>query len=150
MRCVQKKIWFFIFIIVVLIALCVAFSASGTKMKRITIVFNNATVSADVANTSADQKRGLSGRTKLGTGDGMWFAFPSDVGYGFWMNEMNFSLDMIWFDKDFKIIFIKENATPESYPEVFGPKIPYRFVLEVPSGFVQKNSISVGDVVSVK
>lgn len=61
----------------------------------------------------------------------MWFDFQTDTNTGFWMKEMNFSIDMLFLNKDLKIMHIKENATPESYPESFGPSTPYRYVLEV-------------------
>ena len=60
------------------------------------------------------------------------------------MKEMNFPIDIIWLDENLKIVAIKENAMTESYPEVFTPSTPARYVLEVPAGFVQKNKISVG------
>ncbi len=118
--------------------------------KIISVNFRNTVVRADVSDTEAKQTLGLSYRKDLPEGSGMWFDFLKDVNWGFWMKDMNFSIDMIWFDKDFSVIYIKENATPESYPAFFGPEKPYRYVLEVPSGFVKRYSVFVGDSVILK
>ena len=34
---------------------------------------------------------------------------------------MNFPIDMIWIDENMKVIYIKKDATPESYPTTYGP-----------------------------
>jgi hypothetical protein len=113
------------------------------------ITFKNTTVRAEIVNTNSKRILGLSGRKNLEEGKGMWFDFEADTNTGFWMKEMNFSIDMLFLSKDFEIIYIKENATPDSYPETFGPSTPYRYVLEVPSGFSKKYSISLGDTVTL-
>ncbi len=125
-------------------------SISGENYKIISVNFRNAVVQADVSDTEAKQTLGLSYRKNLLDGNGMWFNFGTDVDWNFWMKDMNFSIDMMWFDRDLNVVYIKENATPESYPALFGPGKPYRYVLEVPSGFVKRYSVLVGDSVILK
>jgi uncharacterized membrane protein (UPF0127 family) len=107
------------------------------------------TVSVRVADTPEKREQGLSGTSPLLPNTGMLFIFDTPGTYGFWMKDMNYSLDMLWIGSDKIISHITENATPESYPEVFTPETPVLYVLEVPAGFAKEHSISVGDVVGL-
>lgn len=121
-----------------------------SKMKMATIVFRQATVTAEVADTEILRIRGLSGHAPLPPDAGMWFDFGSPQHADIWMKDMNFPIDILWFDEDLRAVHIKENALPESYPEVFSPTVPSRYVLEVPAGFVKEKGVSLGDRISVQ
>lgn len=108
----------------------------------------------DLALTSQEQEQGLSGRNKLNEDEGMLFVFNHMDKYSFWMKDMNFALDIIWLapsesgdDEDFRVVYIKKNATPESYPETFTPSQNAKYVLEVLSQFSEKNNLKEGDKV---
>jgi uncharacterized membrane protein (UPF0127 family) len=48
------------------------------------------------------------------------------------------------------VIYIKKDAAPESYPESFGPGqngSDAKYVLEIASGFSDKNNLKIGDSV---
>ena len=66
------------------------------------------------------------------------------------MKDMNFSIDMIWISENMKVVYIKKNARPESYPESYGPEgndKPAKYILEINSGFSEKNNLKIGDSV---
>lgn len=107
-------------------------------------------VSAEVASTAPAREKGLSGHRPLGEQEGMLFVFDKDDTYGFWMKDMQFAIDIIWIDAEGKIITIAKNVEPASYPEVFYPARPARYVLEVPAGFAQKRSLAEGGKVVLK
>lgn len=117
--------------------------------KQTEIVFKNTVVRADVSDTNALRVRGLSGRANLPDGSGMWFAYEKEGDHSIWMKEMNFPLDILWFDRNFRLVAVKENAIPESFPEAFVSATPSLFVLEVSAGFVQKYQVAAGDTVTV-
>ena len=109
-------------------------------------------IRVDLALTPAEQAQGLSGRQSLKDDEGMLFVFPTtdiDQIHKFWMKDMNFSIDMIWIDKNMQVVYIEKNAKPESYPNVFGPDSDAPYVLEVVSGFADKNNLKVGDRVQI-
>ncbi len=101
-------------------------------------------IEVERAVTSEQRTRGLSFRSGLVKNTGMLFVFTSDDRYGFWMKDMRFSIDIIWLDASYKIVDMKEWVTPATYPTVFYPSAPARYVLEVPAGFVQEHGLSVG------
>jgi hypothetical protein len=119
-----------------------------------TVIIGNTTVQVEVEDTDASRQQGLSGRASLADGTGMLFVFDAPGNYGFWMKDMNFSIDMLFIDASGTIVTIAPNASPEGYhqnpPEVFNPASPVKYVLEVPAGFAAKNGIKVGQTALFK
>ncbi len=110
-----------------------------------TLSFGSTAITVDVADTPKKQTQGLSGRSSLAENSGMLFVFDRAGLWGIWMKDMNFPIDILWFDETFSVITIKENATPESYPNVFKPIASAKYVLEVPAGFVSSHNVTVGE-----
>ena len=98
----------------------------------------------EIADTPSERVRGLSGRDKLANSDAMLFIFDKSAKECFWMKDMKFNIDILWFDADQKLITIKRDAAPSSYPEYFCPDKPARYVVEVTAGVVDKNQIQLG------
>jgi len=107
-------------------------------------------VSLDIANTEGNRIRGLSGREEILYYQGMIFVFPMDGIYSFWMKDMNFSLDIIWLDKDYKIVHLEKNISPETYPKSFIPEKKSRYVVELHSGFATTHNLVVGQSLSIE
>lgn len=104
-------------------------------------------IKVDLALTEDEHIKGLSGKNKLEEDEGMLFVFEQIGKHNFWMKDMNFPIDIIWLGEDMKVVYIKENAQPKTYPETFGPEILSKYVLEVVAGFSNKNNLKVGDSV---
>jgi uncharacterized membrane protein (UPF0127 family) len=107
-----------------------------------------ASIKVDLALTPREQEQGLSGRTELKENSGMLFVFSQPGKYNFWMKDMNFPIDIIWIGGDMRVVYIKKNASPLLYPELYGPgpdDANAKYVLEVVDGFSEKNNLKVGD-----
>lgn len=109
------------------------------------IVFDSIEFVVLIADTPKLQTLGLSYRETLPHDTGMLFVFSESDKYGFWMKDMRFSIDIIWFDEEFVVVGVDENISPESYPRVFRPLVPVRFVLEVNAGQASNNGITIGE-----
>ncbi len=141
----NKKIFFLG--ILILIALLGYFFIFSDHDKQSFIKIAGQNIKVELATTVKEQEQGLSGRKNLAEGTGMLFIFDKSARYSFWMKDMNFSIDMIWFNSDFQVVYIKKNAQPESYPDIFTPELEAKYVLEVPAGFSEKNNLEVGNMV---
>jgi uncharacterized membrane protein (UPF0127 family) len=104
----------------------------------------SAKIRIGIAQTEADRERGLSGRASLGADEGLFFIGDAPDYIGIWMKDMNFPIDVIWFDSDMKVIYIIPDMEPSSYPSVFYPKSLAKYVLEVNAGTVQNENIKIG------
>lgn len=108
-------------------------------------VIGETAVTLDIAKTEEERIQGLSGVKSMPKNHGMLFVFDESGEHGIWMKDMNFALDIIWLNEYSEVIYIERNATPESFPKVFGSKKMSRYVLEFNAGFASRNSIKVGD-----
>jgi uncharacterized membrane protein (UPF0127 family) len=109
------------------------------------VTLDGQTIYVDLAENPAQQGLGLGNRTGLGVHQGMLFLFPTNDIHEFWMKDMSFSIDMIWFSADGTVIYIQPNVAPSTYPDAFGPTVVSRYVLEVPANFATTYGIKVGD-----
>lgn len=106
------------------------------------------TIPVVLADTPALRERGLSGRASLSQDSGMLFVMDSSDVHAIWMKDMRFPIDIIWIDEFLRIVTITADASPNSYPTVFYPSSPAKYILEVNTGFAREHGISVGDRVS--
>lgn len=111
---------------------------------RATVQVGNASFAVDIARTDEERKKGLSGRASLAAGTGMLFSFPQSGTHGFWMHAMQFPIDIIWIGADRTVVSVHSSVTPDTYPEIFYPKTPAQFVLEVPAGSAFREGIKKG------
>lgn len=110
-----------------------------------TLRINNRTLSVGLAETPDEQTQGLGGRDSLAPNTGMFFVFNSPGFYGIWMKDMKFPIDIIWFDENLRVIRSEERVATSTYPKVFYPQAPARYILETTPGFVDENNIVQGD-----
>lgn len=136
----QNIILLILLAVLVLILSVLAFSFLTDRR----VELNNRSINVLVADSSEERAQGLSGRKRLAENQGMLFAYTDSGVYCLWMKDMNFAIDMIWLDTDKRVIDIKENAQPESYPESFCPSSDAQYILEVPAGSVQKWGVQRG------
>ncbi|MGD0423141.1 MAG: DUF192 domain-containing protein [Candidatus Bathyarchaeia archaeon] len=119
---------------------------SWTQAQDNRILVGNVLLVVEIANTPSAQQKGLSGRTSLPSDHGMLFVFDHEDYWGFWMVDMNFPLDIIWFNSSRQVVFIEQNlppCTPQNCP-VFTPDLKAMYVLEVNAGFVTAHQIGLG------
>jgi uncharacterized protein len=83
----------------------------------------------EVADTPKERGMGLSGRSKedFKQDDVLFFIFDTPGDYGFWMKDMLFPIDIVWFDESMNIVHVEQNVLPESYPKIFHSPIPALF-----------------------
>lgn len=116
------------------------------------VLINGTAVFAEVARSPEKRERGLSGRTELGSENGMLFVFDTYAEHAFWMKQMKFPIDIIWISGN-RVVDIEENVpppasgTPESALMVYRPDAPANLALEVEAGFAEANGIRIGSEV---
>jgi len=108
-----------------------------------------------IADTEPRRVRGLMFEDQLPYDQGMIFVFEKSGLYSLWMLNMQFSLDMIWFDQDGKVVHIEKDVPPcKSALEITTcqsiiPDGEAVYVLEVTSGFVDQNNITKDSILSI-
>lgn len=106
-------------------------------------------VNIEIADDPETRAQGLMYRDHLAPDAGMLFFFPQPGEYAFWMKNTRIALDMIWLDRERRIVHIKPEVPPcqvadcPSYP----PNAIASYVLELAGGEAKKHGLKVGDVV---
>jgi hypothetical protein len=105
--------------------------------------------SVTVADDPHERQQGLSNTARLDDQTGLLFIFDESDRFGMWMKDMRYAIDILWINDQFEIVHVEENITPDTYPKVFGPPVPARFVLEVPAFTVSSFAIKRGQQLSI-
>ncbi len=150
-----------IFIAAVIVGV-VGLATLPSEIKLESVEFPMGTIKVDdvplqvmIADTEPRRVRGLMFEDQLPYDQGMIFVFEESGLYSLWMLNMQFSLDMIWFVQDGKVVHIEKDVPPcKTALEITTcqsiiPDEEALYVLEVTSGFVDKNNITKDSVLSI-
>jgi uncharacterized membrane protein (UPF0127 family) len=100
----------------------------------------------EIADTAGKRQMGLQYRRNLADDRGMIFLFPSESLQSFWMKNTPISLDMIFINRDRKIVGIVERTVPFSLDSRSVTE-PSQYVLEINGGLARRYGIQAGDSV---
>jgi len=112
--------------------------------------FGGVSLRIEYATTPEARERGLGGRTEIQKDYAMLFVFNKDDKYGFWMKNTLMPLDIFWLDSKGQVVYIEQNVATSTYPNVFYPTEPARYVLETVSGFAREHDIKIGSKLMLK
>ena len=144
----MKKIAVSIFIILCLFTFY-SFSltlAAPFRQDKLSIQTDNESIdfSIEIAETWQQQELGFMHRAHIPNDHGMLFIWDKDSPISMWMKNTPLSLDMLFVDAKGKIIYIAENAVPNSTDIITAPQ-PVRAVVELVGGACAAKHIRVGD-----
>lgn len=117
------------------------------SFKQPTLKIGAASFKYQIASSDEERKKGLSTAESLPDGHALLMVFEKNGDWSVWMKDMNFAIDVVWLDEQKKVVDIKENLSPSSFPRSFSPSRPARYVIELNSGAADKNNIKIGDMV---
>ena len=140
----------FVLMIMVLVAAGVMFSntyaqnSAGLPVE--TAKLGNVTLSIEIADTPATMEKGLMFHAPLSFNQGMLFVFNPPQLATMWMKNMQYPIDMIWFDGNGNVLHVEKSLHPCTGPDsscaVYdGNSQQTSYVLEVASGFVDHYDI---------
>jgi uncharacterized membrane protein (UPF0127 family) len=98
---------------------------------------------AELAVTPQERARGLSGRRDISSSHAMVFVFDEPGLYGFWMNDMNFPIDILWVRNN-TVVHVEKNVSHLSPTIVYTPEVEATEVIEVVSGQSEEHGFGVG------
>ena len=104
----------------------------------------------EVVSNLASRVKGLSGRDGLRPDAGMLFVLDEEYAPSVWMKGMRFPIDIIFFDKDARVIEIMKNLQPCTECRIYEGPPNSAYVLEINAGQAEKIGISAGDHFSLE
>jgi len=130
------------------------FVPEGIKNRNIdfskgTIVINNNSISTEIAETPAERQRWLTFRNEeLPLNSALLLVYDKPDLYSLWLLNIQFNLDLIWFDGAGDIVYIKQDAAPcmntlDAAQCTYKNTIPARYVLAATTGFINYHNITI-------
>ncbi|MBI4167473.1 MAG: DUF192 domain-containing protein [Candidatus Aenigmarchaeota archaeon] len=107
---------------------------------------------AEMASGFIKKTVGLMGRRRLRSNEAMLFSFPFEHQWSFWMFGMKFSLDLLFLDRNRKIVHIERSAkplsfSPKTWKTIKSPK-KFKYAIEINAGEAENKRIKVGYVLT--
>jgi len=137
------------FLYVLILVAFTACSACASGEPR--VVLGGKTFSVEIAETSEEHALGLMFRDSMPADHGMIFIFPDEAPRSFWMKNTRIPLDIMYFDRDLKMVSISADTPPcrvtrcPSYPSI----APAKYVLELNGGVAASLGVGVGDTLTL-
>ena len=128
------------------------------EFPRGTVLVDGTALQVQIADTKPRQVRGLMFQDPLPRDEGMIFVFEEPGRHGLWMLNMQFALDVVWFDAGGRVVDILRDVQPcSTVVEVvscptYEPAGDASYMLEATAGFVERNGVtrdSVLEIVSI-
>ncbi len=105
-------------------------------------------IRAEIMLREEDLIKGMKFRPSLAPDRGMIFFHGKEDFYPYWMYEVLVPLDMLWLDKNHRIVQLIHNAPPCPGPPgkclSYGGQFKAVYVLEVPAGTAAKHGLKPG------
>jgi hypothetical protein len=119
------------------------------RYRTVKVTFRGRAIRAYLADSSVKKMFGLMFRERLEDGMGMLFALGSEsrMGAGIWMLNMRFSIDVVWMDRNGKVVDVAENLKPCTSMlrcRTYIPRSKAKYVLELNSGTARRLGIRRG------
>ncbi|NNK97809.1 MAG: DUF192 domain-containing protein, partial [Xanthomonadales bacterium] len=94
-------------ICVMMLTACTACASDNPR-----VVLGGKTFAVELATTSEKQALGLMFRDSMPVDEGMLFIFPNEAPRSFWMKNTRIPLDIMYFDKNLKMVSLSANTPP--------------------------------------
>lgn len=140
-------------LISIIIFIAYSFYKKPTPTGVTTIDIKGNEFKLEVARTIHQKNKGLMNRPSLGEKEGMIFVSSMEIPQAFWMKNTLIPLDMIFLDKDGKVLNI-ETALPEPGVSDLQLKLyksiaPAKYVIELNKGTSTKIGLVPGDIINL-
>ena len=127
----------------------------SVEFPRGTIMVDDIVLEVQIADTPPRWVRGLMFQDQLPFDQGMIFVYNEPGIHSLWMINMQFSLDMMWFDENGSIVHIEEDISPcKTATEIMAcqsivPSGDSLYILEVTAGFIDEFNITKDSKLSI-
>ena len=118
------------------------------ELSNTTVKIKHEVFAVEIADTPEERALGLQYRESLGKNSGMLFIFESESNHTFWMYNTYIPLDIIFLNRDRKIVHIAKNTTPLSTETINPQNNTILYAIEVNAGTSDRLGLQIGDRVS--
>ncbi|MGH8659637.1 MAG: DUF192 domain-containing protein [Gammaproteobacteria bacterium] len=127
--------------------------AAYPREDRLTVWVGENRFQVELATTPEAQQRGLMYRDSLAPDEGMLFIQPHQAPVGFWMKNMKFALDILYFDGRGRLLEVhsavppcpRSSSGPDDGCPLYESAQAIKYILELGTGTAMRYGIKPGD-----
>ena len=126
-----------------------------TGFPKGTVRIDDDVVTVEIAETSPEKQRWMTFRQdRLPLDTAMLIKYDAPDLHEIWMINVEYNLDLIWFDKDGNSVYLIKNAAPcenvvETVSCTYKPTKQALYVMAGTAGFIQEHGITMGSKMTV-
>jgi uncharacterized membrane protein (UPF0127 family) len=115
-----------------------------------TVKINDYVITVEIAETTAERQRWLTFRQdRLPMDSALLLKYEKPDLYEIWMLNIEYNLDLVWFDQDGSVVYMIKNAPPcqnmlDTYSCTYKTTSPALNILAATSGFIDSHKIAKG------
>ncbi len=123
---------------------------STSQFPKGTVRINSDVITVEIAHTDAEKQRWLTFRQdRLPYDSAMLLKYDTPDLYQVWMLNVQYNLDLVWFNQNGTAVYMIKNAAPcqnlvESISCTYKTTRPAMYVVASTAGFIDRHSISIG------
>jgi len=140
----MKKLLIFSLLIIFFLAVFYFWPKKNSQTNTINIDINGTKYNLEIAKTIFEKSKGLSKRSELCSNCGMIFIYQNEAIYPFWMKDTLIPLDIIWLDKNGKVVDIKTGKPNDLTP--LPNQTPAQYIIELNPNV---SGLKIGDVINI-
>ena len=141
----------FIIILIILLTSKSSININNKENKNISeVCFKKNCFFVELAKTNEEKEKGLMYRESLGNDKGMLFVYDIPKKVAFWMKNTLIPLDIIWINKDRKVVQIITAYPCKKDPcEIYSSDEEALYILEINANLSKELNIKEGDFVII-
>jgi uncharacterized membrane protein (UPF0127 family) len=127
----------------------------NTGFPKGTVRIDDDVITVEIAETAAEQQRWLTFRQdRLPFDAAMLIKHDKPDLYEVWMLNIEYNLDLIWFDENGNAVYIKENIPPcgnlvETVSCTYKTTKPALYIMAATAGFIDAHDIAIGSKMTI-
>jgi hypothetical protein len=120
-----------------------------------TIKIGNSAINVEIAESDAERQRWLMFRNEeFPLNSAMILVYPKSDLYALWLLNIQYNLDIMWFNEEGKLVYLIKNAKPCENPLdphncTYKTTVPAKYIVVSTKGFIKENNITNSSILTI-
>lgn len=122
---------------------------------RGTIKIGNSVINVEIAESDAERQRWLMFRNEeFPLNSAMILVYPTSDLYALWLLNIQYNLDIMWFNEKGKLVYLIRDAKPCENPLdphncTFKTNVPAKYIVVSTEGFIKEHNITNSSILTI-
>lgn len=136
--------WVLMALALILVGIAAFFIITPQLQPHTSLHIGDGIYTAQISKTLSDQDAFFASTTNLAQDQAGIFVYSTDAQWPITASKVQNSVDLVWLDKDKKVVYINKNASSTTASsDTFTPRENARYIVVLPAGATTNKSISI-------